>query len=110
MGERENGGEGVDLELSLEDVGVHGVLSRSLRVIARLQEDESSGALCTVVCVRIRMACFVKVESVGIRVNQDGFHLAIQNTTNQCTKLRVLTGKSQIRNNLARWKHEKAIT
>ena len=56
------------------------------------------------------MTCFVEVESVGVRVNQDGFHLAIQNTTNQCTKLRVLTGKSQIRNNLARWRHEKAIT
>ena len=110
MGERENGGEGVDLELSLEDVGVHGVLSRSLRVKARLQEDEGSGALCVVVCVRIWMACFVKVEGVGVRVNQDGFHLAIQNTTNQCTQLRILTGKSQIRNNLARWKHEKATT
>ena len=110
VGERQNGCEGVDLELSLEDVGVHGVLSRSLHVKARLQEDESSGALCAVVCVGIRMACLVKVESVGVRVNQDGFHLTIQNATNQCAQLRILTGKSQIRNDLARWKTRQTIT
>lgn len=100
--ESQNGRQRVDFELSLEDVRVHGVLRRALDIKGEVREDESSGALRVVVGVRIRMACFVEVESVRVRINQDRFHLAIQNTTNQSTQLRVLASKSQIRHNLAR--------
>lgn len=100
--ESQDGRQRVDFELSLEDVRVHGVLRRALDIKGKVREDESSGALRVVVGVRIRMACFVEVESVRVRINQDRFHLAIQNTTNQSTQLRVLASKSQIRHNLAR--------
>ena len=100
--ESQNGRQRVDFELSLEDVRVHGVLRRALDIKGEVREDESSGALRVVVGVRIRMACFVEVESVRVRINQDRFHLASQNTTNQSTQLRVLASKSQIRHNLAR--------
>ena len=100
--ESQDGRQRVDFELSLEDVRVHGVLRRALDIKGEVREDESSGALRVVVGVRIRMACFVEVESVRVRINQDRFHLAIQNTTNQSTQLRVLASKSQIRHNLAR--------
>ena len=100
--ESQDGRQRVDFELSLEDVRVHGVLRRALDIKGKVREDESSGALRVVVGVRIRMTCFVEVESVRVRINQDRFHLAIQNTTNQSTQLRVLASKSQIRHNLAR--------
>ena len=100
--ESQDGRQRVDFELSLEDVRVHGVLRRALDIKGEVREDESSGALRVVVGVRIRMTCFVEVESVRVRINQDRFHLAIQNTTNQSTQLRVLASKSQIRHNLAR--------
>lgn len=109
VGERENCGERVDFEFSLEDVGCHGVLCRSLRIKVGLQEDESSRALCVIVCVGIRMTCFIKVKSVGVRIYQHRFHLTIQNTTNQCKQLRILTSKSQIGNNLASWRVDNCI-
>ena len=69
--ESQDGRQRVDFELSLEDVRVHGVLRRALDIKGKVREDESSGALRVVVGVRIRMACFVEVESVRVRIDEN---------------------------------------